>query len=93
MSQSQESRGKGSLTWQTGTSQFSSEDELDPDLASFCQRFNLDPQVPDFEDGDEDLDLSDELEIVEQLELDYFCAVLQCAQQVAIEQEREKMKS
>ena len=99
------SRGEDSLTWWTGISQHSRED-LDPELASFCQRFNLEPRVQDFEnDGDRDdahgseglnntdHDPSDGPEITEQSELDHFSAILQHAQKLAIQLEKEKEKS
>jgi hypothetical protein len=71
-----------------------SSDDVHQELASFCQTFNIEPQVQDFEDGDSDdaasalLDLdwdhSKVPEITEQSELDHFSAVLQCAQQTVI---------
>ena len=71
--------------------------ELDPELANFCRRFNLDPQVPDFEDdtpGTEGLDADlDGPDITKQSDLDRFSAVLHCAQQVAIQLEIEKLES
>ncbi|KAH9007401.1 hypothetical protein EDB84DRAFT_1603680, partial [Lactarius hengduanensis] len=47
-----------------GRGQDSSREEIDPELASFCQRFNLEPQVQDFE-SDEDGDNADGPEIAE----------------------------
>ncbi|KAH9019768.1 hypothetical protein EDB85DRAFT_1896493 [Lactarius pseudohatsudake] len=72
-----------------GRGQDSSREEIDPELASFCQRFNLEPQVQDFE-SDEDGDDADGPEIAEQSELEHFSAVLRHAQQVAIQLERER---
>ncbi|KAH9019261.1 hypothetical protein EDB85DRAFT_2153927 [Lactarius pseudohatsudake] len=90
----------------TGTSQYSSREDLqvDPELASFCQRFNLEPRVQDFEDEDRDdahdpgnsesdRDPSDGPEIFGQSELDHFSAVLRHAQQIAIELEKENERS
>ena len=97
--QSGRSRCKGTLTQWTGTN---SREDLDLELASFCQRFDLEPQVQDFEsdtDGDDahgsdaDHDPSDGPEIAEQLELEHFSAVLQHAQQIAIQLEKEKEMS
>ena len=63
----------------------------------FCQRFNLEPQVQQFEDnGDNDDTHGSEgldSEIVEQSELDHFSAVLRCAQQIAIQLDKDKDKS
>ncbi|KAH9039781.1 hypothetical protein EDB85DRAFT_1887197 [Lactarius pseudohatsudake] len=82
--------------------QTGSTDDLDPELASFCQRFDLEPQVQDFEsdgDGDNapgpdtDHDPSDGPEISEQSELEHFSAVLQRAQQIAVQLEEEKERS
>ena len=89
----------------SGTSQGSSSEDIDPELAGFCQRFNFEPRVQDFDgDGDRedthesrgldsDHDPSDRSEIIEQSELDHFSAVLQCAQQIASQLEKEKDKS
>lgn len=86
----------------------SGRESLDPELASFCRRFDLDPRVPDFENdqdgnessndarglGSEGLDADHNgPEITEQSELEHFSAVLQCAQQVAIQLEKEKLES
>ncbi|KAH8977613.1 hypothetical protein EDB86DRAFT_3249651 [Lactarius hatsudake] len=93
---------------EAGTSQYLSREDLDPELASFCQRFNLEPRVQDFEDEDRDdahdglegpgnsesdHDPSNEPEISGQSELDHFSMVLQHAQQIAIELEKEKERS
>ncbi|KAH9038697.1 hypothetical protein EDB85DRAFT_1887750 [Lactarius pseudohatsudake] len=95
--QSHQSRGNGTLTRWAGST-----DDLDPELASFCQRFDLEPQVQDFEsdgDGDDapgpdtDHDPSDGPEISEQSELEHFSAVLQHAQQIAVQLEEEKERS
>src|SRR6266702_3905761 len=97
--QSGRSRCKGTLTQWTGTN---SREDLDLKLASFCQRFDLEPQVQDFEsdtDGDDahgsdaDQEPSDGPEIAEQSELEHFSAVLQHAQQIAIQLEKEKERS
>ncbi|KAI9464451.1 hypothetical protein BJY52DRAFT_1221235 [Lactarius psammicola] len=77
-------------------------EDLDPELASFCQKFDLEPQVQDFEsdaDGDNtpgsdtDHDPSNEPEIAEQSELEHFSAVLQRAQQIAIWLEKEEVRN
>ena len=82
------------------------EEGIDEELASFCHRFNLEPRIPDCDDDGDGGDLGggdnadhdadqppDEAEIVEQSELDHFCAVLQCAQQIAVQLEKEKNES
>ncbi|KAH9053760.1 hypothetical protein EDB87DRAFT_1704770 [Lactarius vividus] len=74
---------------EAGRGQDSSREDIDPELTSFCQRFNLEPQVQDFE-SDEDGDDTDGPEIAEQSELEHFSAVLRHAQQVAIQLERER---
>ncbi|KAH9014560.1 hypothetical protein EDB85DRAFT_1899154 [Lactarius pseudohatsudake] len=81
---------------EVGTNQHPSREDLDPELASFCQRFNLEPQFQGFEsDGDEDNSDAppDGPEIAEQSELEHFSAVLQRAQQIAVQLEKEKEKS
>ncbi|KAH9055106.1 hypothetical protein EDB83DRAFT_2521306 [Lactarius deliciosus] len=81
---------------EVGTNQPPGREDLDPELASFCQRFNLEPQFQGFEsDGDEDdADTPpDGPEIAEQSELEHFSAVLQRAQQIAVQLEKEKEKS
>ncbi|KAF8266886.1 hypothetical protein EI94DRAFT_1701400 [Lactarius quietus] len=89
---------------EAGTSEVSSSNDVDPELASFCQRFNLEPQVQHFgDDGDRDdapsahpdsdHDHSKVSDIVEESELDHFSAVLQRAQQIAIQLEKEKQHS
>ncbi len=97
--QSHQSGHKGTLTQWTGTN---SREDLDLELASFCQRFDLEPQVQDFEsdtDGDDahgsdaDHDPSNRPEIAEQSELEHFSAVLQRAQQIAIQLEKKKEMS
>ncbi|KAH8988432.1 hypothetical protein EDB86DRAFT_3081546 [Lactarius hatsudake] len=60
---------------EAGRGQDSSREDIDPELASFCQRFNLEPQVQDFE-SNEDGDDADGPEIAEQSELEHFSAVL-----------------
>ncbi|KAF8271536.1 hypothetical protein EI94DRAFT_1698082 [Lactarius quietus] len=69
---------------EAGTRTLSSRNGIDPELAGFCERFNLEPQVQDFDHGEiddtcgsGDLDSDNELsEIVEQSELDHFSEVL-----------------
>ncbi|KAI9452700.1 hypothetical protein BJY52DRAFT_1225997 [Lactarius psammicola] len=79
-----------------------SSEDLDPELASFCQKFDLEPQVQDFEsdtDGDDtpgsdaDHDPSNESEIAEQSELEHFSAVLQRTQQITIWLEKEEVRN
>ncbi|KAH9019297.1 hypothetical protein EDB83DRAFT_162376 [Lactarius deliciosus] len=74
---------------EAGRGQDLSREDIDPELASFCQRFNLEPQVQDFE-SDEDGDDADGPEIAKQSELEHFSAVLRHAQQVAIQLEKER---
>ncbi|KAI9435884.1 hypothetical protein BJY52DRAFT_1230699 [Lactarius psammicola] len=96
---SHQSGREGTLTQWTETD---SGEDLDPELASFCQKFDLEPQVQDFEsdaDGDDtpgsdaDHDPSNEPEIAEQSELEHFSAVLQRAQQIAIWLEKEEVRN
>jgi hypothetical protein len=77
-------------------------ENLDPELVSFCDRFGLDPQVSDLGNvrggndtcGSEGPDADpDGPDITKQLELEHFTAVLQCAQQVAIQLKKDKLKS
>ncbi|KAI9430470.1 hypothetical protein BJY52DRAFT_1232412 [Lactarius psammicola] len=79
-----------------------SSEDLDLELASFCQKFDLEPQVQGFEsdtDGDNtpgsdaNHDPSNEPEIAEQSELEHFSAVLQRAQQIAIWLEKEEVRN
>ena len=57
------------------------------------QLFDDDKDREDADDSDLDSDTSDRSEIIEQSELDHFSAVLQSAQQIAIQLEKEKEKS
>ncbi|KAH9038883.1 hypothetical protein EDB85DRAFT_1887649 [Lactarius pseudohatsudake] len=71
---------------EAGRGQDSSREDIDPKLASFCQRFNLEPQVQDFESDE------DGPEITKQSELEHFSTVLTPSRLLSSWKKRERFQ-